>query len=187
LIEVRGGIPTGKIGGPGAPVFVWASTFDERRDVASDTLDIRVRRAHHLFDPDVIDGVVAFTPDSIRKGDSWKSPVVLRFTSMRDSLGTLRGTAKVKLKDLTVTGTDTTATLSIRYSLDGVESYSENVHQGARMYGFLNGEERFSLSRGVTRSLEIKGKLTYEFDIGPGDRPRTSFDVAIHRTLLDDH
>lgn len=186
MVEVRGGIPTGTLGGSRGGVFVWASGFDDRREITIDTSDLRVRRAHHLFDPSVLDGTVAFSPDSIRKGDSWKSRVVLRFVSLRDSLGTLRGTAKVKLKDLIVSGNDTTAILGIRYSLDGAESYSENVHQGARMYGFLDGEERYSLSRGVTRALQIKGKLTYEFDIGPGNRPTTSFDVAIHRTLLDD-
>lgn len=195
VAEVRGGVGTGTLGSTRAALFVWASPFDERRNITTDTSDIRVRRAHDIFDPPVLDGEVPFPLDSIRQGDSWKVPVAIRFVGLRDSLGTLHGTAKVKVKSIIASGVsdgagpsvDTTITLEIHYSLGGSESYSEDIHQGAKIYGSLDGTEHFSLTRGVTRSLDIQGKLSYEFDIGPGNRPTTPFDVEWHRTLLNDH
>jgi hypothetical protein len=187
VTDIRGGVGEGTLGSSRAALFVWGSPFDNRRDVTTDTTDVRVRVAHRLFDSPVLDGTVSFPADSVRVGQSWKSAVDLRIVGWATAQGMLHGTAKVKLKDITVTGADTTVTLSIHYSLEGPQIYDTAIHQGARIFGSLDGTERFSLTRGVTRSLDIQGRLSYEFDIRPGTRPTTPFDVEWHRTLLDDH
>jgi hypothetical protein len=169
-------------------MIIWSSHYDDQRHITPDTIDPRLLTLRHSIDGLAFDGAVSFPDAPVTKGKSWTAPALFRVSGELDSLGALRGTARVKLKDVIVTDSDSTVVLEIRLTLRGPEiKFNVAVEQWQQIYGTISGEERFSLTRGVTRTIDLRGTLTQESDIGGGNRPTLPLDVEIHRTLLDDH
>lgn len=136
--------------------------------------------------PDALDGVTALPDDSVAVGDSWKSEGSYQVAEVQDTLGHLRARIQAKLKSLTVQGTDTVARFHLKVKLDGPEWFYKEMQQTQQLSGTIEGDEIFSLSRGVTDSLSLSGNLTTEFDLGGAGRSGTPTKVSLVRVRTGD-
>lgn len=133
--------------------------------------------------PDVLDGVTALPDDSMAVGDSWKAEGKYQVVEVQDTLGHLQARIQAKLKSLSVQGTDTVALFHLKVKLDGPEWFYKEMQQTQQLSGTVEGDELFSLSRGVTDSLALSGTLTTEFDLGGAGRAGTPTKVSLIRVL----
>jgi hypothetical protein len=118
-------------------------------------------------------------------GDSWKAEGTYHVVEVGDTLGTLRARTQAKLKSLTVEGTDTIAVLHLKVRLDGPVWFYKEMQQTQQLLGTIEGEERFSLSRGITDSLSLSGIITTDFDLGGAGRSGVPTKITLVRVSTE--
>jgi hypothetical protein len=135
--------------------------------------------------PDVFNGTTPLPDDSVGVGDSWKAEGTYHVVEVGDTLGTLRARTQAKLKSLTVEGTDTIAVLHLKVRLDGPVWFYKEMQQTQQLLGTIEGEERFSLSRGITDSLSLSGIITTDFDLGGAGRSGVPTKITLVRVSTE--
>lgn len=140
----------------------------------------------HSVYPNLIDGTASLPDQPVGLGDSWKGEGTFQLLEVGDSLGALRARITAKLKSVTVEGGDTIVILGLKLKVAGPEVFYRDMSppQSQQISGTLEGEERFSVTRGVSDSLNLGGTLFTEFDLGGAGRSSVPTHVSLIRASV---
>ncbi|HEX4561100.1 MAG TPA: hypothetical protein VH113_04640 [Gemmatimonadales bacterium] len=150
--------------------LLFEATWSDRRTLRGGIRGTTSPGALNHMIPDVLGGITRFPDDSVAVGDSWKDEGTYHVVEVQDTLGSLRTRVQAKLKSLTIDGADTLAVFHLKVRLDGPEWFFKDMQQTQQLSGTLEGDEVYSMSRGVTDSLSLTGTITTDFDLGGGRR-----------------
>jgi hypothetical protein len=105
--------------------------------------------------------VFPFPNGPVGVGDSWTEDVELPLTSLPGNPGPVRARTTVTLRELRVEGADTTAVLAVVSVMpkDPIRVRANNGEATIRLTGSLEGEQSFSLTRGMPSTAAMAGEL----------------------------
>ncbi|HEX4561101.1 MAG TPA: hypothetical protein VH113_04645 [Gemmatimonadales bacterium] len=140
----------------------------------------------NVFRGIALNGMIPLPDQPVGVGDSWTSDGPMQITHFLGSIRNQRTSTGCKVKAIRVVGGDTLVDFDIKVRLHG--DYTSPRGQGpVDLDGTLDGRETFSVSRGVTESLKLAGRLeweqTHNTPRGPMQVP-VAIDQTIQRTLI---
>ncbi|HWZ29501.1 MAG TPA: hypothetical protein VNX15_13115, partial [Gemmatimonadales bacterium] len=123
--------------------------------------------------------VVPLPQDPVGMGDSWKVEFPTRISYDYEPSNVATAKAKVKVKRVDVTATDTTVLLDVSLHLDGSQQPRPDWPT-VDVSGDLNGEEVFSVHTGMTQHLKLQGRVEWSWRaMGPRGMTPHSYDTIV--------
>ena len=127
----------------------------------------------------VLGRVVPLPEGPIGAGDSWKVEFPTRITYHQDPSYVATAKAKVKVKSVDFSASDTTVVLEFSLHLDGSQPPKQDWPE-VDVTGDLKGQEAFSLHAGMTQHLKLGGRVEWSWSaMGPHGLLPHTFETEI--------
>lgn len=166
--------------GPFLGFMGWFNDRRERLDTLATDPGVEDYRAV------VFDGSVPLPDDSVGVGESWVTGPRPHVSEFQLPESPLHATVRGVVKDLRVAAGDTIASLAFDLDVKG-RFKPERANHEVDVHGVEKGEETFSVHRGITLTLALKGQIEWDTDLmGPGGLQRvyTILHSQSERTLI---
>ena len=140
----------------------------------------------NVFRGIALNGMIPLPDQPVGVGDSWSSEGPMQEAHFLGSLRNVHASTRCKVKAIRVVEGDTLVDFDIKLRVRG-DLMSPRGEGPFDLDGTLDGRETFSVSRGVTESLKLAGRLewqqTFNTPRGPTQVP-VAIDQTIQRTLI---